>query len=31
LNSREFMVFKRFREFKIREFRIREFIIADIL
>jgi hypothetical protein len=31
LNSREFMVFKRFREFRVREFRIREFRIADIL
>jgi hypothetical protein len=31
LNSREFIVFKRFREFRIREFRIREFRIADIL
>jgi hypothetical protein len=31
LNSREFMVFKRFREFGVREFRIREFRIADIL
>jgi hypothetical protein len=31
LNSREFILFKRFREFRIREFRIREFRIADIL